>query len=266
MRAGPLLPVGVSLVRRTAPGLITALVVAVVTVLLVGLATGCGHRGTASLSASGAAVPEAQPVVDLSPGLQPLWPFADAAAARAWQDSYRSGGHQPWHLDPEATALSFAQGYLGFTAIDEITSSAETSGGALIGVGTARPDDQIMTAALVHMVRLGIGDDAPWEVVGTRDTTLSVDTPGYGSTVGSPLTVGGRAGGADENLRVQVRRVGAAAPVGTTCCVPAGRENARWSTTVTFTAPAETVLTVVVSTGGPGGDVERFAVTGVRAA
>ncbi|NMH95539.1 hypothetical protein HF519_29160 [Pseudonocardia bannensis] len=197
--------------------------------------------------------------------MQPLWPFADAAAAREWQASYRSGGQQPWHLDPGVTALSFVQGYLGFTGLDQVTSSYEGSGRALVGVGAALPDGRILTAAIVRLVRLGIGDDAPWEVVGTRDTTLSVDTPAYGSTARSPLPVGGTISGVDESLRVQVRRVGAEAPAGTACCVPAGGQNTRWSTTVPFTSPPGPVLTVVVATGGHVADVERFAVTGVRA-
>jgi hypothetical protein len=35
------------------------------------------------------------------------------ADAGAWQQSYRAGGHQPWHLDARLTALSFASGFLG---------------------------------------------------------------------------------------------------------------------------------------------------------
>ncbi|HEY1343392.1 MAG TPA: hypothetical protein VGF54_00225, partial [Streptosporangiaceae bacterium] len=29
---------------------------------------------------------------------QPLFPFGSLAEVRAWQASYASGGHQPWHL------------------------------------------------------------------------------------------------------------------------------------------------------------------------
>ncbi|QVI18893.1 hypothetical protein KHQ06_20515 [Nocardia tengchongensis] len=37
---------------------------------------------------------------------EPLWPFRDRAEAAAWQQDSASG-HQPWHLDPAATAQSF---------------------------------------------------------------------------------------------------------------------------------------------------------------
>jgi hypothetical protein len=36
----------------------------------------------------------------------PLWPFANEAEAQVWQESYRVGGHQPWHLSADQTALA----------------------------------------------------------------------------------------------------------------------------------------------------------------
>src|SRR5215472_6844009 len=42
---------------------------------------------------------------------QPLWPFRSLEEAQAWEQSYRAGGHQPWHLDAGATALAFTTGY-----------------------------------------------------------------------------------------------------------------------------------------------------------
>jgi hypothetical protein len=64
-----------------------------------------------SASASSSA-PSGQPAPF---GYQALWPFSTPAEAQAWQQSYRSGGHSPWHLDADQTALSFTTGYLGFT-------------------------------------------------------------------------------------------------------------------------------------------------------
>ncbi|GAA2552781.1 hypothetical protein [Pseudonocardia hydrocarbonoxydans] len=192
----------------------------------------------------------------------PLWPFADAGQARAWQESSRSGGHQPWHLDPAATALAFTGGYLGFSGIDRVTGVTVSGDEAWVGVGLALPDGRDSTAAQVHLARLGTGDDAPWEVVGTRDTDLVLDTPRYGAAVRSPLTVGGTITGVDESLRVRV--LGPDGPVGEHCCSPAGGEATRWSVGVPLTDPPAGVLTVVVSTGGHVADVERFAITGVR--
>jgi hypothetical protein len=192
---------------------------------------------------------------------QPLWPFADATQVRAWQDAYRAGGQQPWHLDPGETALSFTQGYLGFAGIDRVVATTRGGNDAWVEVGFALPDGRLSTAAAVHLARWGTGADAPWEVAGTRDTTLVLDLPSYGSTVRTPLTVGGAVTGVDESLRVRV--IGPTGQVGESCCLPAGGDARRWTTTVPLTGTARGTLTVVVSTGGHVTDVERFAVTGV---
>ncbi|MFC6074046.1 Gmad2 immunoglobulin-like domain-containing protein [Microbispora camponoti] len=198
---------------------------------------------------------------------QPLWPFADEKQARDWQESYRSGGHQPWHLDAERTALSFTQGFLGFTGVDQVVKRTVTGGDARVSVGIrgeggGRPG----IAAVIHLVRFGAGPDAPWEVVGTDDTTFSLTTPGYGAVVSSPVRVGGRITGVDESIRVQVRATGSARPLGERCCVAAGGDGVPWSATVTFRAAPGRTLTLVASTGGHVAKVERFAVTGVRVA
>ena len=195
---------------------------------------------------------------------QPLWPFATAADAAAWQQAYRTGGHQPWHLDAGLTALAFTQGYLGYTTIDTVVGVAASGPDDWVSVGFANPNGQPVTAAALHLARLGAGSDAPWEVVGTRDTTLSLTTPAYGATVRSPVTVGGRITGVDENLRVQVRQLGRENPVGQTAGIPAGGQNTPWTATVGFTASRGSVLTIAVSTGGHIAAVERFAITGVR--
>jgi hypothetical protein len=197
-------------------------------------------------------------------GHQPLWPFPDAAAVRAWQDSYRTGGQQPWHLEPDTTALSFTQGYLGFTGIDRVTSSTTTAQDAWVGVGFTLPDGRDRTAAVIHLARFGTGADAPWEVVGTRDDTLVLDTPRYGSPVTSPITAGGTITGVDESLRLQIRQADAPRPLGEFCCAPAGGQAQRWTATVAFTGAAERALTLVVSTGGHVADVEQFAITGLH--
>lgn len=243
--------------------------------LLTVLATGCGRAGdTAGPVTSSATAPSATPSAtpSVTPSAapapaefayQPLWPFTDTAGVRAWQDAYRTGGHQPWHLDAGMTALSFAGSYLGFTGIDRVVGTPTGSGNETwVAVGLALPDGRDSTAAVVHLARWGTGTDAPWEVAGTRDTTLTLDTPRYGSTATSPLTVGGLVSGVDESLRVRV--VGPAGPVGETCCLPAGGERTRWSTTLR-PAAAHGTLTVVVSTGGHVAEVERFAVTGISA-
>jgi hypothetical protein len=193
---------------------------------------------------------------------QPLYPFATEAEAEAWRVD---PSHQPWHADPEATALSFVD-YLAFPGIDVVTSSDVRDTDAWIGVGyTVPPGAQPSTSAVIHLQRFGAALDSPWEVVGTRDTDLTLETPRYGAAAGpSPLTVGGHITGVDENLRIQVRQLAATGPIGEACCLPAGGQDAAWETTVTYGPAADQSLLVVVSTGGHLQEVERFAITGLR--
>jgi hypothetical protein len=197
-------------------------------------------------------------------GYSPLWPFRTPAEAQAWQAAYRSGGQQPWHLDPGQTALSFTDGYLGFTAINKVVSQSVGATDAAIGVGFMTPNGVPSTAAVIHLVRLGAGPTAPWEVVGTNDTTFSMTLPGYGSLGSSPLTVGGTITGVDENISVVVRQPSSAGPLGQSCCLPAGGTNTPWRTTVSYQGATDPVLTVVAATGGHLQAVERFTVTAVR--
>ena len=194
---------------------------------------------------------------------QPLFPFTSLEDAQAWQRASSTGGHQPWHLDAELTALSFV-GYLGYAGIDRVTSHTGDGSDAEVGVGYASEGGRTATAAIVHLVRFGMGDGAPWEVVGTADTDLTLTTPDYGASVSSPVVVGGRLTGVDEALHVQVRQLSSSTPLGESCCVAAGGQRTPWHTTVSFHGATDRVLTVSVSTGGHLQAVERFAVTGVR--
>ena len=194
--------------------------------------------------------------------VQWLWPFADPADAARWQQDYRQGGHQPWHLDAAATALGFA-GYLGYGDVDKVVRSTVDGREAYVAVGTALPNGSLHTAAVVHLVRMGTGADAPWEVVGTRDTTLTLDRPGYGSTVASPMTVGGRITGVDEQVVVTLH-VLSGDLLAEPAAVPTGGVRSPWSVPVRFSGAAGRTVTVAAATGGHVAAVERFAVTGVR--
>ncbi|HVW34269.1 MAG TPA: hypothetical protein VHL53_17165, partial [Acidimicrobiia bacterium] len=205
--------------------------------LLSGLVlTGCGgsrppHPASSTTTASGVATststgPTTTSTRPSTPaGLgpyQPLFPFATATAVDGWRDRYAAGGHEPWHLDSGLTAVAFAR-WLGFAAIDRATSVKNDRTGAHIGVGFELPDHVVsMTAAVVHLVRWGTGPDAPWEAVGTDDTTFSVTAPAYGAMGASPVRVGGRISGVDESIGVEVRSTTSGAVLGATCCRPAG--------------------------------------------
>lgn len=212
--------------------------------------------------------PQRQPML---PGRYlPLWPFTDQAEVRAWQQSYRSGGHAPWHLDADVTAMSFVQGYLGFSELNTVVGRAIGDGEARISVGYRNAGDgHPSVAAVVHLLRAGSGADAPWEVVGTDDTTFTLTAPAYGAEVTSPLTVGGRITGVHERVRIEVRQPSSASPLGQYCCVTVSGHDAAWSARVSFRDAGKPVLTIVASAGrNPAGgnatSVERFTVTGVR--
>jgi hypothetical protein len=211
-------------------------------------------------SPAGPANPPAAAPFDL--GYQPVWPFATLADAQKWQASNRTGGHQPWHADAGQTALSFTQGFLGFSEINLVTSNQVDAIGAHVGVGYRDPGGRLHTAAVLHLVRFGTDRDSPWEVVGSDDATFSLETPAYGSVVASPVKVGGHITGVDENIRVSVRQPSSSAPIGTYCCLPAG--TGPWGATVPFSGATDSVLTIVASTGGHLQEVERFAIQGVR--
>jgi hypothetical protein len=76
--------------------------------------------------------------------------------------------------------------------------------------------------------------------------------------------VGGRLSGVDESIRVQVREISSARPLGTSDLLPAGGIDQPWSVRVTFETGSDPTATVVAWTGGHIAAVERFAVTGVR--
>ena len=241
-----------------------------------------GASAAASAGASGSAPATTQPpstppttqapttpgtpvqTTGLPPGYLPLFPFASLADVRAWQASYESGGHQPWHRSPDITATAFAA-FLGYTGITEIAGSAVSRGDAHVAVGIKLPNGTISTAAVIHLVLFGSGKYAPWEVVGTDDTTFTVDRPAYGGTVSSPTRVGGTITGVDESIRVTVHTLPAQGPVGAYCCQAAGGTRSPWSASVTFHVTPGQVITVAAATGGHVAAVERFTVTGARA-
>lgn len=203
-------------------------------------------RTTPPTPASSSPLLRPTPPPSLPAGYVPLWPI-DA-----------SGNGQPVGNAP-ATALAFTRQYLGFTEITMVTSSRYDARGAHIGVGYRNPAGQPATAAVLHLIQYS-GNGA-WEVVGSDDTTLSLEQPAYGSAVTSPMTVGGHITGVDENIKVIVRSQGHGV-VGSAAGLPAGGQDTPWQTTVSFTGSG--ALTVVASTGGHLQAVERFAIQGVH--
>lgn len=193
-----------------------------------------------------------------------LWPFRTAADVQAWQQSYSATRGDAWHLDASATALDFSMRYLGFTEVDAVIGTTTNGSGAHVSVGFRPTTGSSVTSAVVHLVRWGSGPDAPWEVVGTDDTTFSLTVPAYGATASSPLKASGTITGVDENIRVEVHQPSSSSAIGSYCCTPAGGTGSRWSATVSYAGASDPALTIVAVTGGHVQAVERFTVTGVR--
>jgi hypothetical protein len=194
---------------------------------------------------------------------QPLWPFSTPAQAVSWRGQSASGT-DPWHSDPVQTATRFARTFLSFADVTQVVGQTVKGDDARVTVGIRTETGQSTGAAVVHLVRYGGGGtSAPWEVVGTDDTTLSLTTPAYGAAVGPTVTVGGTISGVDESIHVQARLVGGNV-VGDSCCQPAGGQRAPWRVSLSLHGvPAGQRVVLVASTGGHVTAVERFAVTGV---
>ena len=207
----------------------------------------------------------ASPVTSPLRGLVPLWPFATLAGATRWETVDGPAGHAPWHADPAATALLFTQNELGFADITTVTSVViDAHGDAHVGVGYLLAG-QRRTAAVLHLARYSADPrdaKAPWEVVGSDDTTLTVEHPAYGATVSSPVTVGGHITGVDENITVTVRTM--TGNPETVPPLPAGGVDTPWSLSVPFGAHG--ILIIVASTGGHVTQHERFAIQAARTA
>lgn len=207
----------------------------------------------------------AAPPRDLRPvafSYQPLWPFASRDEADRWARDAPADGFA-WHA--ESTALRFTRDYLGFSGVDQVTGTRIDGSEAWVSVGFVLPNNAVATAATLHLARFGSTADAPWEVVGSADDVLTIDTPSYGSAVGGRvIEAGGLVTGVDECLHLHARQHSRADTVGEFSCVPAGGERSRWSGRLPLRDTDPGVLTVVVSTGGHVATVERFAVTGLR--
>ncbi len=192
---------------------------------------------------------------------QPMWPFRTVQEVQAWQAAYAASGEQPWHLDAKATAQAFTMGFLGFNEVNLVIGVTVDDKGAHVAVGYHTEGTLTGTSAVLHLFRWGSGSTAPWEVVGSDDPpTLSLSIPGYGSTITSPVTMGGTLDGIDENIRVEVRQPSSIAPLGEWCCLNIGGFGTQWRATTTFSGATDPVLTLVAHTGGHLQRVERFAI------
>ena len=219
-----------------------------------------GQEPTVSTSPPASTAPAttaSPPSPALPSGYLPLYPFSSGEEVARWEIS------DAGPLDPGQTALGFAR-YLGYAGINEILAIRSASDGDHVSIGFTVASAPPHTAAVVHLVRFGQGDRAPWEVVGTDDTTFSLTMPAYGSSLRTPLSIGGTITGVDESITVKLFRPGSATPVALSCCHAAGGTSSPWSVVISGPLPTHGNLIIAASSGGHIAQVERFAVTGVR--
>ncbi|MCV7299432.1 hypothetical protein H7J93_07240 [Mycobacterium barrassiae] len=195
----------------------------------------------------------------------PLWPFASQQEAERWLIDGAARAENPWHGEAAETAVRFTQDFLGFTEINRALHVTDEGNEAWVDVGYEISDGKERTAAAVHLARFGDSPDAPWEVVGTRDAMLTLDTPAYGSIVaGSAIDAGGIITGVDECVHLAVLQGPARRVLGEFSCLMTGGDKRPWSARLPMNGAAPGVVTLAAWTGGHHAEVERFAVTGLR--
>ena len=131
--------------RLPLPALLPALVTAV---LATAATTGCAAPAPPAVGTAGAAPGTAAPAGTAAAVALP-WPARSAAEAAGLQEAADSGA-QPWLLDPEETALSYAAAAFGWTT----AGTERTAPGTVVVTG---PDGSRRTLALVQPVRSGPG-------------------------------------------------------------------------------------------------------------
>jgi hypothetical protein len=194
-----------------------------------------------------------------------FYPFTSAAAEGSWE-AQKGATAQPWITDPVAEAKDFIAKFVLADGVDTVTAkqvgsktASVTLGRMLSDGGSQRPHD----VTTVHLQRYG----KAWLVLGATDAGgfLKVASPASGARITSPVTVSGPGFGADEAVQVDVRAIGATFLTASRGQAQFGSGVPTWSTTTTFSPPADPRGAVVViedseADGGPG----RIAVTGVR--
>jgi hypothetical protein len=195
----------------------------------------------------------------------PLWPFTSQQEAERWLTDDAARAENPWHGEAVETAVRFSQDFLGFAEIDRAVHVTDEGDEAWVDVGYEIADGRERTAAAIHLARFGNSPDAPWEVVGTRDAMLTLDTPAYGSTVaGSAIDAGGTISGVDECVHLAVLQGPTRRALGEFSCLMTGGDHRPWSARVPMDGAAPGVVTLAAWTGGHHAEVEQFAITGLR--
>jgi hypothetical protein len=135
------------------------------------------------------------------------------------------------YADPAEAAGAYAVEFVGFT--DPIVGEF-MQGDARSGEVEVRPAaDGPATTVFVRQ----LGSDGSWWVLGSATADITIDMPGAGDAVTSPLTVTGTALAFEGTVAVEVREDGVPEPLGTSFVTGGGDVPRPFTGQVTFTAP-----------------------------
>jgi hypothetical protein len=230
-------------------------------------------RASAAVVLSSATTSISPPVTSVvaaggPPGPVPVWPFADKAAADAWQNT-AAGSADQWHLDARATAQRFVQSLgLPKMALQQTPPKIAADGSATVDLDRLEP--QTGKAVVLGTVRLAhwtTGAAEPWGVVDVTSAAgtqfpLTITSPTPEATVSSPLPVTFALTGAEDDVYVSAWAAGAGSAAAAKHLVTSV------GTTVTLdqALPAAGTGYVVVADGSTGSGafaLSRLAVTPV---
>ncbi len=140
---------------------------------------------------------------------------------------------------PESAADDFARHFLAM-------GTAQLGPAQVTGTDATIDVRAFVTGGQVSVLALRRTPDRGWVVVGCAAPTIQVDAPSAGTRISSPLTVAGRVFVFEGQVDVEVRRDGAAAPIGRTTGTGGGTELMPFEATVSFARPPVARGTVVV--------------------
>ncbi len=184
-----------------------------------------------------------------------IWPFTTQAQASAWVED---SGSMPWADNGLEVGRHFVREHLGFTQITVTQTCVSCDVLALSVSGTSVGELVLGRVgagfATGHGTRL-------FTVTDVRGTDLTITTPKAGASVTSPLGVGGRITGVDENVSLRLlslagdQLAAAGAPAGS--AVP-------WSTTLSWSRQDWSYGSVVGVTYDGRGVLNRVVAVPVR--
>lgn len=168
----------------------------------------------------------------------------------------------PWkaspvrYEDPVEAARGFATEFAGFTAP---VVGPFLQGDSRSGEVEVRPRrDGPVTTVLVRQLA-----DLHWWVLGSTSSSITLDSPGAGERISSPVRLTGKADTYEGHVDVRIRQDGSGAAIGTGYVTGCQGELCPFAGEVRFSRPTAAAGAVVLSTTG-GQDDELWQVTVVR--